>query len=65
MGLVHMDGKLRLTVEDDGVGFNYQGDLKGHYGLANMRERARQYSGDLEIESTDGRGCKISFVVPI
>lgn len=64
VGLVHMEGVLRLTVEDDGRGFDYQGDLKGHYGLINMRERAKQYSGELEIESAAGQGCKISFKVP-
>jgi len=64
VGLVHMEGILRLTVRDDGQGFDYRGDLKGHYGLANMRERAKQYGGKLEIESAAGRGCKISFSVP-
>jgi signal transduction histidine kinase len=64
VGLVHIEGVLRLTVQDDGKGFDYQGDLKGHYGLANMRERAKQYSGKLEIESAAGQGCKISFSVP-
>jgi signal transduction histidine kinase len=64
VGLVHIEGVLRLTVKDDGKGFDYQGDLKGHYGLANMRERAKQYSGELEIESAAGQGCKISFSVP-
>jgi signal transduction histidine kinase len=64
VGLVHMDGDLLLTVEDDGRGFNYQGDLKGHYGLANMRERAKQYSGELQIVSAEGRGCRISFKIP-
>jgi signal transduction histidine kinase len=59
-----MEGVLRLTVQDDGKGFDYRGDLKGHYGLINMRERAKQYSGELEIESAAGQGCKISFKVP-
>jgi two-component system, NarL family, sensor histidine kinase DegS len=62
--LVHMQGILHLIVCDDGVGFDYQGDLKGHYGLANMRERAKQYHGQLDIESAKGKGCKIIFTIP-
>ncbi|MBW1808257.1 MAG: sensor histidine kinase [Deltaproteobacteria bacterium] len=63
--LVHMHGVLHLVVKDDGVGFDYQDDLAGHYGLTNMRERARQYNGQLGIESAKGQGCKIYFMIPL
>ncbi len=63
--LVHHEGRLTLRVEDDGVGFDYQGDLKGHYGLSNMRERARQHRGEFSLESAPGKGCRIAFSVPV
>jgi len=63
--LICMDGQIKLEVADDGEGFDYQGHLKGHFGLANMRERAKQYSGSLEVDSSPGKGCRIIFQVPL
>jgi signal transduction histidine kinase len=53
---------LRLTVQDDGCGFDpntIEGEL--HYGLLGMQERARMIGGDLSIESQLGKGTQISF----
>lgn len=63
--LVYLEDKLRLTIADDGVGFDFQGDLQGHYGLANMRERSRHYGGSVDIESSQGLGCRIVFEIPV
>ena len=63
--LVRVDGKVRLTVSDDGVGFvpGRTGDSMG-VGLVNMRERLRQLNGTLELESQPGRGTTIRAEVP-
>jgi DNA-binding NarL/FixJ family response regulator/two-component sensor histidine kinase len=38
----------------------YEGDkLQGHFGLQNMRERARQAGGSLKLESVPGKGTRI------
>ncbi len=37
--------------------------LVGHYGLANMRERARKVSGRVGIESAPGKGTRIELTV--
>ncbi len=63
--LHHREGKLCLCVEDDGAGFAFQGDLRHHYGLGNMRERARQLGGTLEVWSEPGRGCRITYQIPV
>jgi signal transduction histidine kinase len=63
--LVYVDERLRLSVSDDGVGFDFQGDLRGHYGLGNMRERARHYGGEVEIKSSHDQGCRIEFEIPV
>ncbi len=63
--LVYLDDRLRLKVKDDGVGFDYKGDLQGHYGLGNMRERARHFGGGVEIASAKGAGCEIVFEIPV
>ena len=63
--LVHVDGLLTLRVADQGVGFDYRGNLQGHYGLSNMRERARQHRGEFCLDSAPGKGCRIAFSVPV
>lgn len=54
---------LVVTVEDDGRGFDVAAREKayadGHFGLLNMRERARLIESDLSLTSTLGRGTKV------
>ena len=58
------NGTVRVTVQDNGVGFD-AGHLRGAgQGLHNMRERARRLRGDLAIESAPGRGTRITIAVP-
>jgi signal transduction histidine kinase len=61
------DGKLRLAVIDNGVGFS-QGTLgRGvfpRFGLATMRERAESIGGTFTIESTPGGGTSICVEIP-
>lgn len=57
-------GGISLTVSDDGVGFDTKGDFPGHLGLRSMRERATSVGGTLEVDSSPGRGARISARVP-
>jgi len=64
--LERVDGVVRLTVSDDGVGFvSARAGDSGGVGLANMRERVRPFNGALEIESQPGRGTTIRAEVPV
>ena len=60
------NGNLRLTVEDDGRGFNVP-DAAGSpgLGLAGMSERANLIGGHLEVTSTPGSGTMVLFTVPL
>ena len=59
------DGRVRLVVSDDGVGFNPDGSGKaGGLGLINMRERVRQLNGTFEFDSAPGRGTTVKAEVP-
>lgn len=54
--------RLRVSVEDDGVGFDPAIQRPG-LGLTGMRERARRLRGEVVIDSSVGDGTTVSLVV--
>ncbi len=58
---LHSDnGRLRLEVADNGVGFEPEADHDvAKQGLRNMMDRARALGADLVIESAPGKGARI------
>jgi signal transduction histidine kinase len=54
-----------LRIRDDGNGIPAEllNGRPGHYGLAGMRERAKQVGGKLEIWSEAKAGTRIEFSV--
>ena len=59
------DERLRLTVSDDGDGFDPTEVPRGHLGLIGMRQRIDLVGGELRVESTPGSGTTIDALVPI
>src|SRR5690606_1600668 len=57
------DGRLDVSVIDDGVGFVPQ-STRGHFGLETMRERSQSAGGELAVDSTPGKGTTIAFWLP-
>jgi two-component system sensor histidine kinase UhpB len=60
---------IKVTVEDDGVGFDASGIDKtskqsGGFGLLSIRERISYIGGRFEIETEKGRGARICLTVP-
>ena len=53
--------RVRLTVADDGRGFDPQGlpEQSRSYGLVAMRSRLRELGGELEIDSIPGTGTTL------
>jgi len=65
IGVVDQDGDLRITVEDDGIGFDPESvDQKTHFGLALMRERIEIAGGVLYVDSGIGEGTRIMAKLP-
>src|SRR5712664_1421374 len=62
--LVFDSRELRLTLRDDGCGFDPQRRHEG-FGLQGMRERAEGMGGQLSIQSAAGKGTAISIVLPV
>jgi two-component system sensor histidine kinase UhpB len=59
------DCQLRLTIEDDGVGFDAATSSRGGLGLASMHERLHAVGGDLRVESTVSRGARLEIRIPL
>lgn len=57
-------GRIRLVVEDDGIGFQPKAALDGHFGLVGMRERARMLGGSLRVDTSAGRGTRLALELP-
>lgn len=58
------DENLLLSITDDGVGFDATKKAKG-IGLKNISSRVEFYSGNLNIISTPGKGCKLELIIPL
>ncbi|MDP2340623.1 MAG: sensor histidine kinase [Deltaproteobacteria bacterium] len=55
--------KVSLDIIDDGKGFDVTKTPKNHYGLINMKERARKANGEVAIESQLGKGTTVVLAV--
>lgn len=61
---------LGVEIQDDGVGFNVGAvdasyEKRGSLGMVNMRERAEMLSGAVKIASAEGKGTRITVLVPL
>ncbi|MEC4723214.1 sensor histidine kinase [Noviherbaspirillum sp. CPCC 100848] len=60
------DGRLDMTIRDNGVGM-YPGDRRKahHFGLIGMQERVAILGGELEIQSMPGQGTVLIMSLPV
>lgn len=59
------DGKVVLTIEDNGKGISEEDILKPRsFGLIGMRERARLLGGEVEISGVPSEGTVIRITIP-
>ncbi|MGQ0667936.1 MAG: PAS domain-containing sensor histidine kinase, partial [Nitrospiraceae bacterium] len=64
VSLKQLTHSLRLSVTDDGVGFNPANSHATGHGLANMTARARKIGGRLALRSAPRRGTRILLDLP-
>jgi len=57
-------GLIRLTIEDNGLGFALDKQARHHYGLNNMYDRALQIGGALAIASELNCGTQVELSIP-
>ena len=61
-----VERKLRVGIEDDGVGFDANDPaFESGVGLHSMRERAEMHGGELRHESEPGQGTKVTAILPL
>lgn len=72
--LNNFPGKVELTYQDDGKGFNYTELLRGsrrrsedkvRLGLLSLQERAELLGGSMHVDTAVGRGTRITVVLNI
>jgi len=62
------DGKLTMTISDDGIGFNPAARVRSEFprfGLSTMRERAESIGATLTVESAPGEGTRVRLEAPL
>ena len=64
INLDYAEGKLTVSLEDDGQGFDPARATSG-MGLQGIRDRFLLLGGTFEIESAPGRGTRLSGSVPV
>lgn len=57
--------ELQIEISDRGVGFNPAEVSGKHFGLENIRQRARMLGGKAEVTSVPGEGTSVSIHLPI
>lgn len=63
----YVSGDLRLVVRDDGCGIDAEflkSGREGHWGLANMRDRAERVGGKFEVLSRLNSGTVVQLWIP-
>ncbi|MBI4201817.1 MAG: sensor histidine kinase [Chloroflexi bacterium] len=61
--LEYLTGEVRLTVTDNGRGFDAAAAVPGH-GLENMHRRAQEAGGSFRLSSAPDQGAEVSILVP-
>lgn len=62
--LAHVDGRMQVTIEDDGVGLSDNPERERHYGLTIMRERTRSLHGELQLGRSTHGGTRVALDFP-
>lgn len=66
VSLQRIDSNIRITMEDDGIGFDPRSlePLKS-FGFFSIRERLNHFGGLMEIVAAPGKGTRVSLTAPL
>lgn len=63
--LQHGSDMIRLSIRDNGVGFDLQVKKHASYGIVSMKERVHEIGGSLHIITAPDKGTRIDIRVPL
>ncbi len=64
ISLAPRDGRVEVSVRDDGVGFDTSRPPTSAFGLLGMRYRVEAENGSLTVQSAPGQGTTVSVLLP-
>jgi signal transduction histidine kinase len=59
------DEEVRVSIKDNGKGFDPAQGKPERNGLTNMTQRMREVGGDCRVLSQPGKGCSVELVAPL
>jgi two-component system, NarL family, sensor histidine kinase LiaS len=67
LGLIlqRVGDSIRLSIRDDGVGFNLDETKHTSYGIVSMKERVDEIGGSIQLITAPGKGTRIEIRIPI
>jgi len=65
VALAAVDGRARVSVSDDGIGFDPAQTRLGAHGLAGMRFRVQSVGGRWQLDTAPGRGTTVLAEIPL
>jgi two-component system sensor histidine kinase DegS len=63
--LIECDGRLRIEIHDDGVGFDPGSVPADRFGVAGICKRAALFAGHAEVNSAPGQGAHVIVDLPL
>jgi signal transduction histidine kinase len=65
VSLVQREGRIRVEVQDWGVGFDVKAVWENRFGLEGIRQRVRLLDGTCSLRSTIGQGTTLAVELPL
>jgi NarL family two-component system sensor histidine kinase LiaS len=63
--LLHRPDGIRLSIRDNGVGFELDARKHASYGIVSMKERVNEIGGSMHVITAPNQGTRIEIRVPI
>lgn len=60
-----IDGKLKMVLNDDGIGFDAEGTVENGIGLTNMKKRVELIGGFFQLQSKKSEGTTLTIEIPL
>lgn len=63
--IIQHNNELKMIIEDDGIGFDWDKNKDQSYGLSNIRQRVATINGTLEVKTEAGKGTHYNILIKL